>query len=259
MSRAKWDLVESGFDQLRVRPVVAVIPENKHEVLNYDAPDPEFWGKVRRWKEKGWAIAMHGYTHAGVPISGHPILPVSGHNEFAGLPYQEQAQRIRESWGIFREHELTPAVWIAPGHCFDTSTLRALRDETEIRIISDGIAFEPYYEHGLHWLPQQLWWPAERFSGIWTVCLHPNTMSFDEIGCLIDLLEQRYHDRIIALDNVVFTKRPRTLASRAYNFVFWKRAAAVRWLLAKRHKLPFADNVMRVRRLTMQRMRGGRK
>src|SRR4051794_31059030 len=140
MSRAKWDLIESGFDRLGVRPVVAVVPDNKDEGLNYDAPDTEFWAKVRRWREKGWAIAMHGYTHAGVPISGHPILPVSGHNEFAGLSYEEQARRIRESLRTFREQRLNPAVWIAPGHCFDAVTLRALRDETDIAIASDGIA-----------------------------------------------------------------------------------------------------------------------
>jgi predicted deacetylase len=105
-------------------------------LIDFDyASSPQL--RFSRWKAKGWAIAMHGYSHASVPIAGQPIFPVSGRNEFTGLPYEEQGRRIRESLRLFREQELNPAAWIAPGHCFDRTTLRVLRDETEIAIVSD--------------------------------------------------------------------------------------------------------------------------
>ena len=138
MSRKNWEMIEKGFDALGIRPVVAVIPDNKDPVVGVDLPDPHFWAKVQRWTEKDWTIAMHGYTHVFTPISGKPILPVSGHNEFAGLPYTEQARRLREFLRVFRAQAVNPTVWIAPGHCFDGSTLEALRKETEIKIINDG-------------------------------------------------------------------------------------------------------------------------
>ena len=65
-------------------------------------------------------------------------------------------------------------------------TLRALSIETKIRIVSDGIAKWPFSEMGLFWIPQQLWGPEEKASGVWTICLHPN----DTPETLLESLEQ---------------------------------------------------------------------
>ena len=61
-----WDLMEKSeilFDKYRIKPVLGVIPNNKDdELLSYPKKN-NFWELVRNWRDKGWQIAMHGYTH----------------------------------------------------------------------------------------------------------------------------------------------------------------------------------------------------
>ena len=52
-----------------------------------------------------------------------------------------------------------PRVWVAPRHGMDLTTLDVLREEG-IAVVSDGFAKGPYREHGLTWIPQQLWAPV---------------------------------------------------------------------------------------------------
>ena len=50
-----------------------------------------------------------------------------------------------------------PKIWVAPAHSFDWVTLEALRQETDIRLVSDGIALNSYRKNGFDFIPQQLW------------------------------------------------------------------------------------------------------
>ena len=72
-----WDLMKKSellFEKYRIKPVLGVIPENKdNELLAYPKND-DFWKQVRIWKNKGWEIAMHGYTHVYDKISKKMII-----------------------------------------------------------------------------------------------------------------------------------------------------------------------------------------
>ena len=61
-----WDLMrktELLFEKYSIKPVIGVIPNNKdNEILIYPKKN-DFWEQVRSWRNKGWEIAMHGYTH----------------------------------------------------------------------------------------------------------------------------------------------------------------------------------------------------
>ena len=91
---------------------------------------------------------MHGYQHVMHSTKAKLILPFYERSEFGGLPYEAQVVKIRESWALFVAEQVKPSVWIAPAHCFDRLTLKAIRNETPIRIVSDGIARDQYFEDG---------------------------------------------------------------------------------------------------------------
>ena len=173
MDHQRWAALEHLLIKSDIKPIVAVVPNNIDPVLVKSNVDPNFWGRVRSWQSMGWHIAMHGYSHEAL-TTDKGLVPLHNKSEFAGVPDSEQRRRIRLSCELFRNNGVEPKIWVAPFHTFDSATLRALSSETEIRIVSDGIAKWPFSEMGFFWIPQQLWGPKEKASGVWTICLHPN-------------------------------------------------------------------------------------
>ena len=61
-----WDLMKKSellFEKYAIKPVLGVIPNNKDkDLLSYPKIN-DFWEQVRNWRNKGWEISMHGYTH----------------------------------------------------------------------------------------------------------------------------------------------------------------------------------------------------
>lgn len=225
MDGAKWGMVEDALDRHRIRPLVAVVPDNTDPDLHVDPPDPLFWEKVRRWDAKGWTIAMHGFQHQFHSVDRSSLLlPFYDRSEFAGLSYELQAEKIRNSWRLFKDAGIEPRMWIAPAHCFDGTTLAALKAETPIRVISDGIARRPFFQDGFYWLPQQLWSLSPKKWGLWTVCLHPNTMTSAQISDFARALESpAFAGNVFGLSDIELTHRPRSLADVAFSTYFWQR------------------------------------
>jgi predicted deacetylase len=229
MNRRRWRQVEDVLDRSGVKPIVAVVPDNRDPKLMADERDEGFWDKVRAWQAKDWTVAMHGYTHEMHPTDSPLLLPFYSRSEFAGLDLRAQAARIKASWQQFLAQGVTPTVWVAPAHSFDALTLQAIHQETPIRVISDGIGWDSYCEYGFHWIPQQLWEFAERRSGLWTVCLHPNTMNDQSIASLNEAIGGTFRERIGSVKDVVLKSRTKTWLDRLYREYFWWR-----WRQAKR-------------------------
>lgn len=239
MDTTKWRAIEELLDARGIRPLVAVVPDNRDPVLQVDAPDPQFWDAVRRWAAKGWTIAMHGYQHQFHAVDRtRLLLPFYDRSEFAGLPYEAQAEKIRSSWRLFKDAGVEPTAWIAPAHCFDRVTLEALRAETPIRIVSDGLARAQFFELGFYWLPQQLWSVVPKTSGLWTICLHPNTMSGAQIEDLgRSLAVPAIASRLVSVGNIELKERGRSLVDRAYGAWFWQRKRLVDFVFRVRSGL----------------------
>lgn len=239
MDNVRWSRLEGIFDELGIQPLVAVVPDNHDPVLQVDMPDPAFWDRVRSWVSKGWTIAMHGNQHVFHAVDRRRlILPFYDRSEFAGLLLDEQSEKIRSAWSLFEAQGINPSVWIAPAHCFDRVTLAALHTQTPIRIISDGIARNTFFENNFFWLPQQLWSLAPRRSGLWTICLHPNSMSLADINNLgKELSSPYYRERIVSVKDVRFTRRRRSVFDHIYALVFWNRMRILNVLLALRQAI----------------------
>ena len=158
-----------------VHPILAVVPDNQDPELNLQPADSEFWNRMRLLEKAGATIAMHGFRHL-CASRGKSLLGLHRESEFAGVDEVQQRQWIRCGLGILREHGLSPRLFVAPRHGFDSSTLRALGWEG-LGILSDGFAHRPFMRNDVLWIPQQLWEPVQKSAGLWTICIHTNTAS----------------------------------------------------------------------------------
>jgi predicted deacetylase len=214
----KWNKIEALLDQYNVKPMVAVVPQNKDPELCISAPDPQFWEKVGQWQKKGWAIALHGFDHCYI-TKGSGLVPLNRRSEFAEVPYETQVKKIENGLQIFKEKGITTSLFIAPSHTFDKHTIAALIKHN-IPFISDGFGLLPFKKLGLTWIPQQNWKLVKKKRGLWTSCYHPNMMTAEEFDSLesflkgnknhfvdnYDLLLNRYKNRRRTLSDWLFSK-----------------------------------------------------
>lgn len=199
-----WDQIERLLLENDVRPLIAVIPDNRDEkLLKIGEPLADFWDRVRAWQERGWTIGMHGYQH--VPVTRERgMFGYSDWSEFAGLSREEQASKIQSAMAVFEREAVQPNVWIAPNHSFDETTLLALRD-AGLRVISDGLSLYPYTDkNGMFWIPRQLSRFEKRPLGIWTVCLHHTRWTNAEVERFESLLI-RFQGQLTNVDTILLS------------------------------------------------------
>ena len=137
---------------------------------------------------------------------------------------ENQKFKIKKSLKIFHQNDLDPKVWVAPAHSFDSSTLKAISEETNIKIISDGISTFQYFNSGFHFIPQQLWSIKKKTFGLWTVCLHPDTMSDEEINEFErQLSSSSIYKSSISIEDIVLTKNNKKMLDYCYSALFFTR------------------------------------
>ena len=222
MDRDKWARIESILDRKNIKPIVAVIPNNQDDNLKINKEDKYFWNSVRNWQQKGWEIALHGYSHEYHKIKkSKQIIPLHNRSEFASLSIKSQEKKISEGIKIFNQKKIDPQIWVAPSHSFDNKTIIAIKNKSKIKLISDGLNLYPFSDSGMIYIPQQLWSLKKYPIGIWTVCLHPNNMSMLEINkfekCLND---DFFKDKFINSKLALKYTRNNCLISTVYKLLF---------------------------------------
>ena len=106
-------------------------------------------------------------------------------------------QKIRDGFEILSNHGVKPKFFFAPSHTFDENTLKALKECTDIRVISDTIATKPYKKGDFVFLPQLGGHCTEmKINGIWTFCLHPSTMMDANFEATERFLKNHKHEFI---------------------------------------------------------------
>lgn len=181
------------FKKHNIKPLIAVIPDNKDaELLKYPY-NPDFWDIIDQLSSDGWIIAQHGYRHLYKTKEGG-ILGINKMGEFSSLDFEVQKQMIKSGRDILKEKICEPKIFIAPGHSFDRNTIRVL-EENGYNSISDGIALYPFKKWGVVWLPQILWRPRKLPFGLITAALHPNTMTGEDFNNLEKFIEKN-HEKI---------------------------------------------------------------
>jgi hypothetical protein len=218
--RAKWQRIESLLNKYGVKPLVAVIPDNRDLQISFSSqPDPDFWSVVRRWRAMGWSIAVHGLHHILAPAVA-PVLPFAKHSEFCGKALSVQVEMLKESIRLFDAEGCTPGYFVAPAHGYDKNTMQALRKLSKELIVSDGFSFRPVQMDGVKYIPQQLWRPRAMLFGLWTICLHPCTMTEGEFAAMAEFLDKN-KKYLISVENVkAFPGK--TISDRLFeNFLFF--------------------------------------
>jgi predicted deacetylase len=208
--KRRWERFLPLIEEFQIKPILAVVPDNRDRELMHNEPDPEFWAGMRAMEAGGATIGLHGYQHICRSI-GKSLIPLHAHSEFCGISRQTQQQWIETGLQILRGHGLNPRIWVAPRHGFDLDTLSALR-RAGIKMLSDGFARVPFKRGGLTWIPQQLWGPEKKSKGLWTICVHPNTAGEIQARELRMFLG-KYAEQFTSVDRVKAEMKPAKLSA----------------------------------------------
>jgi predicted deacetylase len=227
MHRERWQQFRALIAEFALKPILAVVPDNRDPALDLSPPDAEFWNQLRALESAGSIIGLHGLHHLCVN-NGRSLLGLARESEFAGIKLAAQRAMIAEGLRLLRSRGLNPRIFVAPRHGFDAITLRALSAEN-LPLLSDGFARAPFLSRGVTWIPQQVWGPIAKPCGLWTICMHPNTAHDQEIEQLRAFLRTR-SSQFTSVDRILadFPPAPLTLAERLYASVALGRVKASR-------------------------------
>jgi len=205
-----WDRIEPMLERHGVRPILAVVPDNRDPHLEAGPAREDFWDRVRSWQARGWAIGLHGYQHTYVNREAG-ILGLNPRSEFAGLPFEAQVAKLGRGLAVFAREGVRADAWIAPAHSFDGVTLLALK-AVGLRTISDGLGLFPYRDPaGAAWVPQQFASMRPLPWGVWTFCYHINRIGPEALERFRRALG-RLAPRMISLPEAVARCRTRRTA-----------------------------------------------
>ncbi len=229
-----WDEIELILSSKDIKPIIAVVPDNRDPKLIVAPAKACFWEWVRARQLQGWSIALHGYQHQYVNRNAG-IMRLTPQSEFAGLPRAEQKEKLERGIEIFRREGVRIDAWVAPSHSFDWTTVELLA-ELGINVISDGLWPWPHTDdRGITWVPQQMWSRFKRRpTGLWTACYHHNGWSpkvlagfrhqtekfASQITCLSQVLDEyrgrrlTFADRSAAFLDIRFNRPVRRWVSR---------------------------------------------
>lgn len=182
MDREKFDRARAYFEEVGVRPLMGIVPDNHDPDLMIDAPDPNFWKTMRTLHASGWGISQHGYQHR-IHTGDPGLLGISLRSEFAGRPLDTQRDDLAEGQAILAAEGIGTDIFMAPFHSYDATTLTALKSLGLTRL-TDGYGLFPWRESGLSFVPQLFESPFNFGIGIYTICLHLNNMTMEDIDAL---------------------------------------------------------------------------
>ncbi len=173
----KWEFMErceSLFDKYKIKPVLGVIPNNQDIELKKYPKKENFWEKVKSWENKGWTIAMHGYSHVyDNETDKKDFFGYGGKSEFFGHSLEEQKRRLGKGIKIFKKNNINIKTFFAPNHTYDETTFTALK-QSGINEVIDGYGLLPYTYKEIKFIPQLFYKTVMLPIGIQSTQLHIN-------------------------------------------------------------------------------------
>ncbi len=221
MDEAKWKRMEQLLDRYGVKPIFGVIPHSEDPDLLAYGKVEGFWEWMRQWISKEWTPALHGYTHVFETNEGG-LNPVNTRSEFAGVPYERQCEKIRSGYETLKANNIIPEIFFAPAHTFDENTLKALAQETPIRIISDTVANDVYFEKGFYFIPQQSGHVRKLPFKTVTFCYHPNIMTDAHFEELEQFLKENAA-RFVSVRQLNLKSRKKSILDKVLSWLYFLR------------------------------------
>ena len=201
----KWKYIEKCeilFDELNIKPVLGVIPNNRdNELLKY--PNKKnFWEIVRNWQSKGWTIAMHGNSHVyDSETNKKDYFNYGGKSEFFGHSLEELMKRIKLGLEKFNSENIKIRTFFAPNHTYDKNTFLALKN-FGINEIIDGYGLMPYLDHDIKFIPQLFYKNVMLPFGIQSTQIHLNYWDEKDFE-LFKKFIIKYKKKIITYDQAI--------------------------------------------------------
>ena len=215
--------IKDFFDEVGIKPLLCIVPDNKDPKLVKGTFNRDFWGLMRRLKEEGWTIAMHGTHHLA---TGKSIGILCGDvpTEFAGRTYESQLKMLREGKHLLAQNGLDTEVFVAPHHSYDRNTLKAC-GKLGLRYISDGMSKSPYMLEGVKCIPASPIWKRHK-SGVLTMCINCSNENLDGRETIFEFLRENLYNVITFEEACNLKTKPYFLARmqekrniRRYNMI----------------------------------------
>jgi hypothetical protein len=188
-----WTKVLNILKAKNIVPLVAIIPDNLDESLNYSHADLEFYQSWLDTYRDSIVPALHGLNHS-YRDEKHSIYKGRSTGEFGGYSEEIQYEMMVKGLSFMRDKfRIDHVEWfVAPGHSFNFNTVKVCA-----RLgfnISDGISTVPFINRstGVKFIPQVINMPKKVWFNCNTVCLHPNTMTDDDFLYLNSLITSRH-------------------------------------------------------------------
>ena len=180
-----WHLMakcEKIFDELNIKPVMGVIPNNQDKDLLVYPKKENFWQIVKKWQLKGWEIAMHGYNHIyDKDTNKKDFFEYGGKSEFYGHSLDSQSDKIKKGLEIFKKNDIKIRTFFSPNHTYDLNTFEALK-LSGINEVIDGYGLKPYLENNIKFIPQLFYKPFFLPFGLQTTQIHLNYWTENEFN-----------------------------------------------------------------------------
>lgn len=181
MDWKSFDAFTEMFARYGITPLLGIVPANEDPKLKVGAAAPDFAERMKKLKDQGYVLAMHGCHHLYSTKKGG-LFPLNPQSEFAGVPKETQRRLLQEgkaaleAWGIHTD------IFMAPGHTLDRTTVELL-GELGFSYITDGYGRRPYRRGQMTWLPISF---LRRFcfsdrEGITTLVIHANHSTGQEL------------------------------------------------------------------------------
>ena len=202
-SRIDWDrffIIKKKLEEYNIKSILGVVPHCLDENLYSHKPLENYLGYLRKCKLYGDLIAQHGYTHI-YDSNAKSLFGSSNKSEFAGHSLEVQFDKLSKGKSILQKELLWEPIFMAPGHSFDKTTLKALK-QLDFQIVLDGFSLFPYKENKLKFIPQIASKPLPKIIPcISQLCIHINTISDHDLKRLIIFVEENHKD-FITINNL---------------------------------------------------------
>ena len=200
-----WELMgrcEVLFDKNNIKPLLGVIPNNQDSELMSYKKNEDFWNKVREWKNKGWEISMHGFSHIyDMKTNKKDYFKYGGKSEFYGHRYEDQKAKIDSGLKIFENEKIIIRSFFAPNHTYDLNTFKAIK-ESGIKNVIDGYGLVPYSEKGLNFIPQLFYKEIFLPFGIQSTQIHLNYWD-EEDFIKFEKFVEKNKEKFISFDDAI--------------------------------------------------------
>ena len=175
-----WDnfyFFQKLFKKAGITPLLGIVPDNRDPKLSCGAAREDFYEVMRGFAKEGYSLAMHGCHHVYTTKCGG-IFPLNRQSEFAGLPYDQQREMLKDGREKLKENGIDTDIFMAPSHSYDENTLEALK-EVGFTKITDGFGSAPYQYRGITFYPisMKLDRSLKQKKGTTTMVIHANTVT----------------------------------------------------------------------------------